>query len=201
MKKTFLHVGCGSAGKGSTTAGFAGPDWQEIRLDINPAVLPDIIGTTTDMSMVESESVDALFSSHNIEHLYAHEVPLALREFMRVLKPYGFAVITCPDLQSVAALIAADKLTDTAYVSAAGPIAPLDMVYGHRASVASGNLYMAHKCGFTKKVLGATLMECGFRHAATSERGAPYFDLWAIATKGAMAEAGIRELVAQHFPA
>jgi Methyltransferase domain len=199
--KTFLHVGCGSASKGSTTAGFAGSEWREIRLDINPDMQPDIVGTTTDMSMVESASVDALFSSHNIEHLYAHEVPMALGEFMRVLKPDGFAIITCPDLQSVAALIAADKLTDPAYMSAAGPITPLDIVYGHRASVATGNYYMAHKCGFTKKVLGGTLMECGFMHAATSERGAPHYDLWALATKGPMSEAGIRELAAQHFPA
>lgn len=201
MTKTFLHVGCGGARKESTTAAFAGPDWREIRLDIDPNTQPDIIGTTTDMSEVETGSVDAIFSSHNIEHLYAHEVPMALHEFLRVLRPGGFAVITCPDLQPVAALIAADKLTEPAYISAAGPIAPLDILYGHRPSIAAGNHYMAHKCGFTKKVLGATLMECGFRHAATAERGAPHFDLWALATKGAMLDADIRELAAQHFPA
>jgi predicted SAM-dependent methyltransferase len=201
MPKTFLHVGCGSATKNSTTKAFAETQWHEVRLDIDPAVQPDIVGTTTDMSVVTSESVNALFSSHNLEHLYAHEVPLALREFLRVLKPDGFAVITCPDLRSVAELIAADKLTDAVYMSAAGPITPLDILYGHRASVAGGNHYMAHKCGFTKKVLGATLLEFGFRHAATMERGAPYFDLWAVATKSAMAEADIFELAAQHFPA
>lgn len=201
MTKTFLHVGCGGARKESTTAAFAGPDWREVRLDIDPNTQPDIIGTTTDMSEVETGSVDAIFSSHNIEHLYAHEVPMALHEFLRVLRPGGFAVITCPDLQPVAALIAADKLTEPAYISAAGPIAPLDILYGHRPSIAAGNHYMAHKCGFTKKVLGATLMECGFRHAATAERGAPHFDLWALATKGAMLDADIRELAAQHFPA
>lgn len=201
MTKTFLHVGCGGARKESTTAAFAGPDWREVRLDIDPNTKPDIIGTTTDMSEVETGSVDAIFSSHNIEHLYAHEVPMALREFLRVLRPGGFAIITCPDLQPVAALIAADKLTEPAYISAAGPIAPLDILYGHRPSIAAGNYYMAHKCGFTKKVLGATLMECGFRHAATAERGAPYFDLWALAIKGAMLDADIRELAAQHFPA
>ena len=201
MTKTFLHVGCGGARKESTTAAFAGPDWREVRLDIDPNTQPDIIGTTTDMSEVETGSVDAIFSSHNIEHLYAHEVPMALHEFLRVLRPGGFAVITCPDLQPVAALIAADKLTEPAYISAAGPIAPLDILYGHRPSIAAGNHYMAHKCGFTKKVLGATLIECGFRHAATAERGAPHFDLWALATKGAMLDADIRELAAQHFPA
>lgn len=201
MSKVFLHVGCGGASKGNTTAAFAGPNWKELRLDIDPAAQPDILGSTTDMNMVASESVDALYSAHNIEHLYPHEVPLALREFLRVLKPDGFVVITCPDLRSVAALIAEDKLTDTAYVSPAGPIAPIDMVYGHRPSLASGNLYMAHKCGFTKKVLGATLLQGGFPHVATAERRAPFFDLWALATKSSIDEAQIRELAQQHFPA
>ena len=35
----------------------------------------------TDMSMVDSAAVDAVWSSHNLEHLYAHEVPVALGEF------------------------------------------------------------------------------------------------------------------------
>ena len=125
---------------------------------------------------------------------------LALGEFLRVLKPDGFAVITCPDLQSVAALVAADKLTDTAYVSPAGPIAPIDILYGHRPPMAAGNLFMAHRCGFTKKVLSATLLQCGFRHTAALQRSA-CFDLWAIGTKGAMEEPALRELARQHFPA
>lgn len=199
MSKVFLHVGCGGARK-ENTPGFAGPEWKELRLDIDPAAQPDFLCSITDMNAVASESVDALYSSHNIEHLYAHEVPLALNEFRRVLRPDGFAVITCPDLRSVAALIAADQLTETAYVSPAGPIAPLDIVYGHRPSLAAGQMFMAHRCGFTRKVLGVVLLQTGFRHAAVTERGAPHFDLWALATKGAMDEAALRGLAAQHFP-
>jgi len=74
---------------------------------------------------VATASMDAVHSSHNIEHLYAHEVAVALEEFIRVLTPEGFLVLTCPDLQSVCALVAQDKLTDAAYTSPAGPIAPL----------------------------------------------------------------------------
>ena len=76
----------------------------------------------TSMVAVADQSVDAVFSSHNIEHLYPHEIPLAVAEFLRVLKMDGFAVITCPDLQSVAVLVAQDKLTEPAYVSPAGPL-------------------------------------------------------------------------------
>lgn len=103
---TFLHVGCGQKRKNQTTPGFNTPEWNELRFDIDASVQPDLLGTMTDMAAVASASVDAIYSSHNIEHLYPHEVPVALAEFLRVLKPEGFLVISCPDLQSVCALVA-----------------------------------------------------------------------------------------------
>ena len=195
--KTFLHVGCGPKRKDRTTAGFA--DWNELRFDIDESVQPDLVGTMTDMSSVSSESVAAVFSSHNIEHLYPHEVPVALSEFLRVLKPDGFAVITCPDLQSVCALVAQDKLTEAAYTSPAGPIAPLDILYGHRPAMTAGNLYMAHRCGFTKKVLTATLQASGFNSVATTSRGYPYFDLWAVACKEELSQEQMQALAQLHM--
>ncbi len=195
--KTFLHVGCGPKRKDRTTAAFA--QWNELRFDIDERVEPDLVGTMTDMSSVASESVDAVFSSHNIEHLYPHEVPLALREFLRVLKPNGIAVITCPDLQSVCALVAQDKLLEPAYSSPAGPIAPLDILYGLRSSMAQGNLYMAHRCGFTQKVLRGTLQALGFKSVATMARGYPYFDLWAIACKEALSDEALTGQAQIHF--
>jgi len=63
-----------------------------------------------------------LFSSHNIEHLYPHEVSRALPEFARVVKPDGFAVITCPNLKAICQLVAQDRLTDPAHESPMGPI-------------------------------------------------------------------------------
>ena len=195
--KTFLHVGCGPKHKDRTTIGFA--NWSELRFDIDESVQPDLVGTMTDMSSVSPESVDAVFSSHNIEHLYPHEVPVALSEFLRVLKPDGFAVITCPDLQAVCALVAEDKLTEPAYTSPAGPIAPLDILYGHRPPMARGNLYMAHRCGFTEKVLSGTLQASGFKRVASMKRGDPYFDLWALATKADLDEEELLSLAKNHF--
>ena len=195
--KTFLHVGCGSKRKDQTTKALA--CWNELRFDIDRSVKPDLVGTMTDMSSVASDSVDAVFSSHNIEHLYPHEVPLALAEFIRVLKIDGIAVITCPDLKSVCALIAEDKLTEAAYTSPAGPITPLDILYGLRSSMAKGNLYMAHRCGFTKKVLTATLKVSGFKSVATMSRGHPYFDLWAVASKEYLSEEQIKSIAIEHI--
>lgn len=195
---TFLHVGCG--GKRADSTPFAGLGWQEIRLDIDPAVAPDLIGTMTDMAAVADGSVDAVYSSHNIEHLYPHEVPQALAEFRRVLRPGGFALITCPDLRSTCALVANDQLTEAAYVSPAGPIAALDILYGHRASMQAGNLYMAHRCGFTEKVLVGTLQAAGFAQTASLCRPAA-FDLWALATHEAWDEAALRAAAARLLPA
>ena len=54
--------------------------------------------------------------------------------------------------------MAEGKLTDAAYVSPAGPIAPIDVLFGYRPQLAIGNLYMAHHCGFTEKALSGTLI-------------------------------------------
>jgi hypothetical protein len=195
-----LHVGCGQKHKDRTTLGFNSDAWQEVRLDIDPKAEPDIIGSVTDMSGVESASVDAVFSSHNIEHLYAHEVPQALAEFKRVLKADGFAILTCPDLQSICALVAEGKLLEPAYVSPAGPISPIDILFGHRSALAAGNSYMAHRCGFTQKVLANTLREAGFSSVIVKRRQARFFDLWALATVELMPQDHLKQLAAQHFP-
>jgi predicted SAM-dependent methyltransferase len=197
--QTFLHVGCGPKHKDQTTLGFNQPQWIECRLDIDESVKPDVIGTMTHMPAVQTASMDAIFSSHNIEHLYPHEVPVALAEFLRVLKEDGFFVVTCPDLQSVCARVAQDQLTEAAYQSPAGFIAPLDILYGHRPSMARGNLYMAHRCGFTQKVLVATLQAAGFKTVASICRP-QHFELWALASKSERSEDELRTIAAEHFP-
>ncbi len=197
---TFLHVGCGQKSKDRTTRGFNQPDWQEIRFDIDPGVQPDLLGTMTDLSSVGTGSLDALYSSHNIEHLYPHEVPVALKEFYRAVADDGFIVITCPDLQGICELVAQDRLTEPAYSSPSGPIAAIDVLYGHRDSLAEGNLFMAHRCGFTQKVLVGTLQEAGFGAVISIRRAGPKFDLWAIGKKGPADEAAMHALAALHFP-
>ncbi len=92
------------------------------------------------------------------------------------------------------------KLLDPAYTSPAGPITPLDILYGWRLPMGKGNLYMAHRCGFTQKVLTGTLQAAGFAAVAAKRREHPYYDLWALATVAPMPEAELRQLAAGHFP-
>ncbi|WP_116089836.1 class I SAM-dependent methyltransferase [Sphingomonas crusticola] len=189
-----LHVGCGTATIANMPAGFQDGSWKEVRFDINPDVAPDIIGTITDMDAVDSDSVDAVYSSHNIEHVFPHEVDGVLAEFRRVIKPDGFVVVTCPDLEEVAKHIAAGRLEDPLYTSPSGPIAPLDILYGHGAAIARGEVYMAHRTGFTVKTLGAHAQAAGF--AGFGLRRRPQnFDLWLIATKLPVANDHVADLL------
>ena len=196
-KRKVLNVGCGPKGRTHSFTGFEA--WQEVRLDIDTSVQPDVVGTMTDMSAVASGSIDAIVSSHNIEHLYPHEVPLALAEFVRVLKADGLLLITCPDLQSVCAQVAQGALASPLYDSSAGPISALDILYGHRDAMAAGNLFMAHRCGFTLQVLADTLQACGFPRTVGVARPAA-FDLWMLASKQALADDVLRALAQKHLP-
>lgn len=178
--KQVLHVGCGPVTSGPLHEAFQ-DGWREVRLDIDPGVAPDLVSSITDMRAVaEDESFDAVFSSHNLEHLYPHEVPRALAEFRRVLNRDGFALITLPDLQEVARLVADGALTAPAYISPAGPIAPLDILYGLRAALAQGNLHMSHRTGFTGQSLANALTCAGFASVCV-QRNPRAFALWAVA--------------------
>jgi hypothetical protein len=194
----FLHVGCGSKNK-STIKGFQTDDWKEIRFDIDENVRPDIKGSMTDMSAVEPGSIDAVYSSHNIEHLYPHEAPIALANFHKVLKKDGFVVLTCPDIQTVCEHVVNDKLLDPLYVSPAGPIAPIDILYGHRGFIAKGNSYMAHKCGFTYSTLVREFTKAGFLEVYGGRRKGS-FDLWAIAFKQSLPKTEMNRLASAYLP-
>ncbi len=137
--------------------------WEELRFDIDPEVTPDVVGSILDLGgSFEPQSFDAVWSSHVLEHLYAHEVFPTLREFHRVLKADGFALIMSPDVELVAQFIVEHGIAAIAYHSPAGPIRPLDMLYGHSRAIEEGQFYMAHRTGFTAERLGNLLLMAGF---------------------------------------
>ena len=160
--KTLLHVGCASLNI-SDLKGFDINAWSEIRFDIDESRNPDLAGTIVDLSLVETGSVDAVYSAYNLDHIYPHEVPIALKEFHRVLKDDGIAIIKCPDIQSVCEAIGKDKLLETFYQSPVGPISPIDILFGNRKAIAKGNEFMAKKGGFTYSVLDGALSQADFK--------------------------------------
>lgn len=180
QQKTVLHVGCGAYNPKKLHRHFQGKEWKEIRFDIDPNVKPDIIGSMTDMSMIANNTVDAIWSSHNIEHLYPHEVAIVFNEFQRILKPNGFVYITLPDIQAVAKHVAEGNLEEPLYVAPAGPVSALDILYGFRPSLAAGNYYMAHKTAFTADTLAKHLAASGFTNIRVERET---LNLWAIGYK------------------
>jgi predicted SAM-dependent methyltransferase len=197
--KTFLHVGCGNENK-SKLKGFNIDSWKEIRFDINKEVNPDIQGTLLDMNQVPDNSMDAIYSSHNIEHVYSHQIPIVLKEFLRVLNNDGIVVITCPDIQSIGEAILADKLYEPLYEVPPGvPIAPIDILYGLRGSLEDGNEYMAHKCAFTYSTLLHFFIDAGFKKWIGGRRPED-FALYLIACKGEKSNEELRKLSIDFLP-
>jgi SAM-dependent methyltransferase len=163
-QKLLVNVGCGPAMRLTRTALFE--DWQQLRVDIEESVQPDIVADLTDLSPIESGAADALWSSHCVEHLYQAQVPGALSEFHRILKDDGFAVILVPDLQAVADRIVADKFDEPIYNSGMGPVSAHDMFYGFGPSIEAGHTSMAHRCGFTPTILVNLLNASSFAEYA-----------------------------------
>lgn len=194
-QKTLLHVGCGRKRLSDLPDYFAG--WREVRYDIDDGCRPDIQGDITDLNAVGDATADAIWSSHNIEHLFAHEAPLAIAEFRRVLTEDGFLVITCPDLKSACRVAGERGLDATLYTSRMGKITPRDVLFGHQASIRGGGHYMAHKNGFDLQSLNALLTQGGFRKVYGERKG---YELWFIASNAALSTEEARERLSEIKP-
>ncbi|MEQ9607024.1 MAG: methyltransferase domain-containing protein [Kiloniellaceae bacterium] len=179
-EKVVLHVGCGPQRSAALNPAYQKPGWREIRLDIDPQTKPDVVASMTNMSAIESGSVDAVWTSHSLEHLNAHEVPMALSEFHRVLRTGGHMLARLPDIQQAAELLLRLGPNGVIYDSPSGPITPLDMIFGHIDSIRLGITSMQHKTGFTGQTLGEALTAAGFRVVKVQRKG---YDLWARAQK------------------
>jgi hypothetical protein len=175
-----LHVGSGSKAPARLHEFFRRSTWNEVRCDIDPENKPDIVASITDLrSSVEDASYDAIWASHILEHLSRHEVPQALGEFVRILSPSGFALMRSPDIEAVAQFILEGRIADVIYTSPAGPITPLDMIYGHGAAIAQQKHAMRHGTAFTQELLGNDLLDAGFSEVRTTRTKT--YEVWAVA--------------------
>jgi ubiquinone/menaquinone biosynthesis C-methylase UbiE len=140
--------------------------YEHLLLDIDPRGVPDIVCDARNLASLEPQQFDAIYCSHNLEHYYRHDVPKVLAGFQHVLTPQGFAHIRVPDIQAVmrATLDKGLDIDDVLYVSPAGPIRVVDVLYGYSVEIErSGQDFFAHKTGFTQKSLISALTQAGFK--------------------------------------
>jgi SAM-dependent methyltransferase len=177
-ERVLLNVGCGPVGASDLPAYFDG--WKHLRVDVDAGVQPDIVADLTDLSPIPDGSADAVWAAHCVEHLYEHQVMLALKEFRRVLREDGFVCMIVPDLQTVAGYLVSDRLHEPLYTSAAGPVTPHDVIFGYGAAIAGGRESMAHRCGFTPGMLQRCFGELPYGEVMLRRRSTQ-FELAAVA--------------------
>lgn len=156
-----ILLNVGSGGSRTVPAIFGG--WDQHTLDIDPKCNTDIVCDAKELTKLKGSKYDAVYNSHNIEHFYKHEVPQVLAGFLHVLKPSGFAYITCPDFNSLLDEIKGKDIDDVWYRCSGGNITFHDVLYGWGRQVADGNLFYSHKTSFTEKSLGKALSAAGFK--------------------------------------
>ncbi|WP_158589880.1 class I SAM-dependent methyltransferase [Gemmobacter lutimaris] len=155
--------------------------WQEIRVDVDPDCRPDILADLTDLRhAIPDGAAGMIYCSHVIEHFFDHDVSKVLAEFARILHPNGAAVMRLPDLAAVVRAFDEGDLERPLYQSPSGPIAALDVIYGHRRSIEEGNAFMAHRTGFTEASLARRLLAAGFDEVQTVP--GPSVEFCALAT-------------------
>lgn len=62
MKK-LLHIGCGKQGVEMLPPFDWVGEWRLVRVDIDPAVGPDIVASMTEMAEIDTDSIDVIFQS------------------------------------------------------------------------------------------------------------------------------------------
>lgn len=177
--KLALNVGCGNSSKENTHDLIKGPEWQHTRIDIDPSVHPDVIDDIRYLTKVQDASADAIFSSHNLEHLHEYDAQAAMRTFYRKLRSGGLCIITVPDLAAACRHIA-DGSTGVLYESPAGPVRAIDMLFGYTA-YSYGNEYQYHRFGYTKESLFELITNTGFVNVKTDIDGA--LNVWGFGLK------------------
>ena len=73
--------------------------WSILNIQAKEGV--DFIGTITDLSQFENESIEAIYASHVFEHVLQKDALDTLKGIHRVLKPGGKLYISVPDLDTL----------------------------------------------------------------------------------------------------
>lgn len=161
IQRNVLNVG-GANKRGDLPPHFA--NMNHHLLDILPGPDVDLCADARLLTEQPAGQYDAIYCSHNLEHYYEHEIPQVLAGFKHMLQPEGFVQIVVPNLQQAMGHMAVRMAEPDAvlYLSAAGPVRYLDLIFGHAPQIALKGEPFAHKFGFSPKLLKKVLKQAGF---------------------------------------
>ena len=131
-----LHLGCGN----KFIPGF-------FHIDGFDAPHIDHVCSIENLSFIEDDSVELIYSSHVLEHFKRARLPEVLKEWHRVLMPGGLIRIAVPDFESIVNVY--NKYKDLSLI-----IGPL---YGGQ-----NYLYNIHYNTFDFESMKKYLEDCGF---------------------------------------
>lgn len=126
------------------------PGWKI--MNIQPGAYVDYVGNCISLTQFADSSVDEVYASHVLEHLgFREELPRALKEIWRVLKPGGILKISVPDFDTLCYLVTHQKVPKEQKFSL------MMHMFG-----AQENEYDFHKVGLTSDFLSSFLFQAGF---------------------------------------
>lgn len=120
-------------------------------LNIQPIDKVDFIGTITDLSQFDNESVSQVYASHVFEHVLQKDALSTLQGIHRILKPLGKLYLSVPDLDILCQIFI-------------DPKAPLDAKFHAMKMMFGGQVdeFDIHYMGWNQAFLFDYLGQAGF---------------------------------------
>ena len=129
-----------------------GDGWINVDLEADADIRADV----RDLSMIASDSADAVAAIHVLEHFYFWEAKDLILEWRRILKPGGKMIIEVPCLDKIVDYIGQCLAANENIME----FMTLHALYGDPKHK---NPLMAHKFGWFRAHLQQFLGECGMR--------------------------------------
>jgi predicted O-linked N-acetylglucosamine transferase (SPINDLY family)/predicted SAM-dependent methyltransferase len=126
------------------------PGWKIVNIQPGPEV--DYVTDCTNLQLFTEGSAEEIYASHVLEHLgYQEDLPRALAEIHRVLKPGGAVKISVPDFEVICRLFLDPACTEQERLLL------MRMAFGGQLDA-----HDFHYVGLTQEILGRYLSRAGF---------------------------------------
>jgi predicted SAM-dependent methyltransferase len=153
-KKIVVSLGWGSAHQGTLSRHFKPEEWNEVRVDMDAAVNPDLVSSLHHIPAIPDASVQGVWIGHVLQRLSFPEASAVIVEAMRMLKDGGELLVAVPDMQLAATYLANGEGEAEVFHAPAGAITAIDMLFGFQKLIAKGETARIHKSGYTAESLG-----------------------------------------------